>query len=137
MRPQDARPNDAPAMAGEAGVPNTPPRLAADVTPIVSLRCAVAGCHDPVKREHNMNLATAATIYESWVGKTTADHCRSNMIFPRVMPGRPEMSFVITVMEGVGRCADLPRMPPAPRPAVPPADIKIIRDWIAAGALNN
>jgi mono/diheme cytochrome c family protein len=47
----------------------------------------------------------------------------------RIVPGKPDESKVIQYIEN----ADDP-MPPAPRPAVPESERKVLRDWIAAGA---
>jgi len=124
------------AAADTAG-PETPaaPKLSTDVLPIVKMRCAVAGCHDPIKREHGMNLTTVDLVHAAWVNKTTADHCQNNMAVTRVVPMKPENSFVITLIEAQpGRCAEVRRMPPEPRMQMPAAEVKIIRDWVAAGA---
>lgn len=128
---------DAGGAAAEAGAAASP-KLSTDVLPIVKMRCALAGCHDPIKREHGMDLSTAATIYAAWVGRETADHCRNNMAVVRVAPAKPEASFVVTLIEAPpGRCAEQRRMPPVALPVLPPAEVKIIRDWVLAGALNN
>jgi hypothetical protein len=133
----DARPMD--MTGGDAqGTPPAAPKLSTDVVAITKMRCALAGCHDPVKKEHGMDLSTAATVFAAWVNKTTADHCRNNMAVTRVVPGKPETSFVVTLIEAPpGRCAEVRRMPPAPMPQLPPAEVKVIRDWVVAGALND
>ena len=99
------------------------------------MRCALAGCHDPIKHEHGMNLTTADLIHAAWVNAKTADHCKNNMSVTRVVPMKPENSFVVTLIEGQpGRCAEQRRMPPAPMAQMPAVDVKIIREWVAAGA---
>jgi hypothetical protein len=123
-----------PAEGGVTGGP----KLSTDVLPIVRMRCAVAGCHDPIKKEHGMDLSTTATIYAAWVNRMTADHCKNNMPVVRVMPNKPESSFVVTLIEAQpGRCAEQRRMPPVPLPVLAPAEVQTIREWVLAGALNN
>jgi hypothetical protein len=133
----DARPMDSSAGEGPVTTPAAP-KLSTDVLPITKMRCALAGCHDPIKHEHSMDLSTAATVYAGWVNKPTADHCRNNIAVTRVVPGKPENSFVVTLIEAPpGRCAEVRRMPPAPMPQLPQAEVQVIREWVAAGAKND
>lgn len=129
-------------MADAGTTPDTTaaagPKLSTDVLPIIKASCARAGCHDPVKKEHGMDLSTAATIHAGWVNKMTADHCMNNAAVTRVVPGMPDRSFVVTLVKNLTtRCAEVRRMPPAPFPALTAAEVKTITDWVAAGALNN
>lgn len=144
VRPPDAgsAPNMGTPDAGGGVAPEggaaAGPKLSTDVAPLVKMRCALAGCHDPIKREHGMDLSTAANIFTAWVNKPTADHCRNNMAVVRVTPTKPEASFVVTLITAPpGRCAEQRRMPPVPLPVLAPAEVAIIRDWVLAGALNN
>ena len=85
-----------------------------------------------------MDLSTAENIHAVWVGRETADHCRSNTRVVRVVPGEPESSFVVTLIEAQpGRCKDQERMPPSPLPVLEDEEVKIITDWIAAGAKDD
>jgi hypothetical protein len=82
-----------------------------------------------------MNLTTVDLVHAAWVNKQTADHCKNNMTVTRVVPMKPENSFVITLIEAqAGRCAEVRRMPPAPMAQLPASEVKIIREWVAAGA---
>jgi hypothetical protein len=76
-------------------------------------------------------------VHVSLVDKVTADHCRNNMEVIRVVPGQPESSFLLMMIEGVDRCADSPQMPVSPRPPLSSAQIQLIRSWITAGARND
>lgn len=84
-----------------------------------------------------MDMSTAPLVYAAWVNRMTADHCANDMAVTRVVPSKPADSFVLKMVENIGRCSEMPRMPPAPRAALTAAEIKAIRDWITAGALNN
>jgi hypothetical protein len=111
--------------------------LSTDVAPVLQTNCAVSGCHDGTTKEHGLDFSNTATVLESLVNQTTWDHCRDNMTVTRVVPGQPESSFVLTMIQGIDRCDLSPRMPPPPRPALAPAQIEAIRSWIAAGAKND
>lgn len=126
---------DANPTAPDTGMVSAAPKLSTDVFPIVKANCARAGCHDPVKHEHGMNLSTVEMVHSLWVGVQTNDHCKNNASVARVTAGKPEMSFVVTLIKNdATRCAAQRRMPPAPLPPLSAADVKTISDWIAAGA---
>jgi len=112
-------------------------KLSTHVAPLLKANCALAGCHDAIKKEHGIDFSTAATTHASLVNKMTADHCRNNAAVTRVIPGQPQNSFVLVMVEGIGRCTEMPRMPVAPRTALTAAQVQVIRDWIAAGAMND
>jgi hypothetical protein len=126
------------SSAPETGAPAAGPKLSTDVLPIVKEKCARSGCHDPMKKEHGMDVSTAAGIMAGWVNKVTADHCMKNAAVTRVVPFKPENSFVVTLIRAVaGRCDEVRRMPPLPLPPLSPDEVKTITEWVAAGALNN
>jgi mono/diheme cytochrome c family protein len=54
----------------------------------------------------------------------------------RVIPGNPGGSYLVQKLEGAPGIAGL-RMPRNGPPFLTDAQVKTIRDWIAAGALNN
>jgi hypothetical protein len=135
--PPDVRPGDA-LVAADVMVQPAAPKLSKDVLPILKMKCALAGCHDPIKKEHGMDMSSAATIFPAWVNKITADHCKNNAAVTRVVPFKPDESFVVTLISAVpGRCSEVPRMPPRALPQLPAAEVKVIRDWVLAGALND
>jgi hypothetical protein len=113
------------------------PKLSTDVLPIVKANCARSGCHDPMKKEHGMDVSTAMGIVMSWVNRQTADHCKNNATVTRVVPMKPENSFVVTLISTQMYCNEVKRMPPPPLPMLSPDQIKTIRDWISAGAKND
>jgi hypothetical protein len=124
---------DQPSGAGGGGNP-AHVRLSTDVAPLFKANCALSGCHDAEHREHGLDFSTAESVHASLVGQTTMDHCRDNMQVTRVVPGRPEESFVLVMVDGVDRCAGSPRMPPSPRAPLSADQVQVIRSWIAAGA---
>lgn len=133
---------DAGADRGAMGSSDTAPvaagaKLSTDVAPILAMRCALAGCHDPKKKEHGMDLSKPATIITSWVNKMTADHCQNDAAVTRVVPFKPESSFVIKLITATNYCSEIKRMPPPPMATLTPAQIQTIRDWITAGAMND
>jgi hypothetical protein len=103
------------------------------VAAIVIPNCAIAGCHDAVSKTHSMDLSSPQKIYDNWVNVPGFDHC-TGMNTPRVIPGDPTASLVMLKIEGNAVCAQSQRMPLPPRPALTPAQIQLIRDWINAGA---
>ena len=54
----------------------------------------------------------------------------------RVIAGNPNSSYLVQKLEGAAGIAGL-RMPRNGPPYLTDAQVKMIRDWIAAGALNN
>ena len=122
---------------GSGGPVNSAVTLSADVAPVLQTNCAKSACHDGVTKEHGLDFSTSTTVHESLVNQLTWDHCRDNMEVTRVMPGKPDQSYILLMVEGIDRCELSPRMPPAPRPALSSAQIESIRSWIASGAKND
>lgn len=54
----------------------------------------------------------------------------------RVIPGNPSGSYLVQKLEGASNIVGL-RMPRTGPPYLTDAQVKMIRDWIQAGALNN
>jgi hypothetical protein len=133
----DAGGNRDSSGSGADSIGPAAPKLSTDVLPIAKANCARSGCHDPMKKEHGMDVSTAAGIMMSWVNRQTADHCKNNATVTRVMPGKPENSFVITLISTQMYCNEIKRMPPPPLPMLSPDQIKTIRDWVSAGAKND
>jgi hypothetical protein len=84
-----------------------------------------------------MDVSTVAGIMTAWVNKMTADHCKNNAPVVRVTPFKPEASFVVTLISTPMYCNEVKRMPPPPLPRLTEAEIKTVRDWVAAGAKND
>ena len=116
--PQDASP--APAKAPEAGVDAVAAVTWSAIYQNLLVNqnkpanCAGASCHDPGV-EKGLDLSTAQ------MGYTT--------ISRRVVPGAPDKSDLVTVLQS--------GYMPQGRPPMPAADIDLIRAWIQAGAIDN
>jgi hypothetical protein len=136
--PQKGRPADAGGTGGSGSVCANDAAggdaTLASIVPIVVRTCARAGCHDPIRHEHGMDLSTAELIYTNWVGTKGLDHC-SNKPAMRVVPGDPDNSFVMTKIRAPDVICSLEtRMPPPPAEMLPACEIEAIRRWIVAGA---
>lgn len=87
-----------------------------DVLPILLSSCGKSGCHD-VTAQEGVRLDSYLAVMNSDV----------------VRPGNPNNSEMI---EKMVETDPGDRMPPPPDPALDPAQIEIIRKWIAQGAQN-
>jgi hypothetical protein len=105
-------------------------RFGADVEPILVDTCARAGCHVGVNPAGMLDLRNRMG-YGGLVGVESVQ-CLDGRL--RVEPGNPDGSYVIDKLLGVDLCAGT-AMPKAG--ALSPAQIQIIRDWVAAGALDD
>ena len=119
------RARDASAKATEAGRPEAGVDAASKVTWSAIYQnllvdqsnpsnCAGASCHDPGK-EKGIDLST------SQLGYTTLSH--------RLVPGSPDSSELISVLQS--------GYMPQGRPQMPAASIDLIRAWIQAGAIDD
>jgi hypothetical protein len=95
------------------------------VQPILDARCATGGCHG--------ELAPAAGL------DLTAGHARDNLLLPsqqnpdvpRVTPGNPTNSYLITKLTGNGIAGS---QMPLGATALSADEIEVIRTWISSGA---
>lgn len=107
------------------------PSFSKDIVPVLKTRCAI--CHLTGQEQGNIALPPAKA-YASLVKVKSTEA----PVLIRVAPGKPEDSYLIAKLEGTqikagGKGA---RMPFA-APPLSAAQIKLFRDWIAAGAPNN
>ncbi len=107
------------------------PSFAKDLVPILKTQCAI--CHLTGEEQGNLALPPAKA-YASLVNVKSTE----SPALTRVTPGQPDNSYLIAKLEGTqiragGKGA---RMPFAGAP-LSAAQIKLFRDWIAAGAANN
>jgi hypothetical protein len=110
------------------------PMLLQRVAAIIAPNCAVSGCHDAITKEHGMDLSTAEGIYAGFVNQRGLDHCR-NTTLPRVVPGNPNGSYVMTKITATMKACELwDPMPPPPKQLLTAEQIESIRSWILAGA---
>jgi hypothetical protein len=107
------------------------PSFSKDLVPILKTQCAI--CHLTGQEQGNLALPPAKA-YASLVNVKSTEA----PALTRVTPGQPDKSYLIAKLEGTqikagGKGA---RMPFAGTP-LPAAQVKLFRDWIAAGAANN
>ncbi|MGE0758193.1 MAG: WD40 repeat domain-containing protein, partial [Pirellulaceae bacterium] len=103
----------AAAVAAEA----TPaPDYVRDVVPLFTKYCT--GCHNEQDREGKLSLDTFAALQRG------GEHGAA------VLPGQPESSRLIRLLSGAAE----PRMPPEGEAMPTPAEIEVLKAWIAAGA---
>jgi len=103
-----AEPAAKPAAAG--------PDYVRDVAPIFTAYCN--GCHNGSDREGKLSLEKFDELTSGGKGGVV------------VVPGKPEMSRLVLVLEG----REKPVMPPEGNEAPKPAEIAILKSWILAGA---
>ena len=103
---------DDPVAAGRSS-----PSFSANVAPILTSRCATAGCH-VAGGPHGVDLRTYDTLSAGGDAGAIviADNARESEVVKQIVQGR---------------------MPPAPNEPLDAAEIQLIIDWINEGAENN
>ena len=109
---------------------------------LVSGGCATGGyCHAAGGGLSKLSLNDQAKAYTDLVGTTAMGNampgsdktgCAMSMLM-RVRPGDPDNSLLVQKLEGKQTCGG--EMPPGGM--LKPEELKLVRDWIAAGALND
>ena len=107
-KPIQPAPPDTPATERQSV-----PTFAANIQPIFQTKCF--SCHGGTSKKGGLDLRTHATLN------------RGGNSGSGVIPGKPSSSPVWTTIQSG-------QMPPRNRPQLTPAEQKLIRDWIAAGA---
>ena len=110
---------------------STAPTLAQIQTQIFDPGCA--SCHTDVGRTPagGTNLKAGASF------AALVNIASTGLIgATRVIPGNPNGSYLVQKLEGAANIAGL-RMPRSGPPYLTDAQVRMIRDWIQAGALNN
>jgi hypothetical protein len=130
VRAQDPAGNQDANTVEVQGTTGDAVRFGADVEPILIDSCARAGCHTGVNPAGELDLRDRRS-HASLVGVESVQ-CPDGRL--RVAPGNPDGSYVIDKLLGTRLCAGT-LMPKGG--ALPPAQIQIIRDWVAAGALDD
>lgn len=105
--------------------------FAADVQPILTGACALSGCHTGGNRAEDLDLRSGMA-YRDLVG-VPAGQCSDGRL--RVEPGDVDESYLIDKILGVDLCSGS-IMPKGGRDLTA-AEIQILRDWVAAGALDD
>jgi hypothetical protein len=122
-----------PPMSTTTTIPGTiPVSFSADVQPIFTANCAFVGCHAAPAPQEALDLR-AGRSYARLVNVDSRG-CRR---FKRVLPGRPDASYLLFKLAGPPQeCFSGDRMPDL-APPLPASDQDTIRAWIAQGAPNN
>jgi len=108
------------------------PTLAANVQPIFNTNCAVSGCHAGTSPQQGQNLS-AGVSFSNIVGVASNESA-----LLRVKAGDPDSSYLVHKIQGTqGTFGGSGGQMPLGRSPLSQDNIDIIRDWIAAGALNN
>jgi hypothetical protein len=125
----------AAALAGCPMAPTptpTPPASFAMIQrTIFSPSCAVATCHDATSHTGNLVLEEDAS-YEQLVGVAPDIFTARERGLLRVDPGQPDNSLLLLKLAGPS--PDLGSRMPLVGGPLAPADIQLVRDWIAQGA---
>ncbi|MCA9114615.1 MAG: hypothetical protein KDA79_05980 [Planctomycetaceae bacterium] len=95
---------------------DNPPDYATDVYPVLRTYCS--GCHNADEAGGELRLDDFALLMKG------GSHG------PAIVPGKPDESRLLQLVERKQK----PFMPPADNERPKPAEIAILRDWIAAGA---
>jgi hypothetical protein len=123
------------ALVGCPSAPTATPTIAASLADIqvdiFTPRCAIPTCHDSQYASGNLVL-DAEHAYSDLVGVPPDVDAAAAAGMKRVDPGHPENSFLLTKLQGppLGQGS---RMPLTGDP-LSADQIKLISDWIAAGA---
>lgn len=119
-------------VAVDAASASSLPSFDADIAPVLRMRCA--SCHMTGTEAGNIALGPD-DAYENLVGVASPT---TGLV--RVTPGKPEASYLLMKLDGTGLDAAGKgtgmRMPLGATP-LPEESIRMIRDWIAAGAPRN
>ena len=116
-----------PTVGSDPGDPAiADPSFAADIQPIFTARCALAGCHiTPTQANLGLELTDAPTSYRNLVGVPSGDSPEFN----RVEPGDSASSYIMFMLD----FGDMPKN----GPMLSQGTRDTIRNWIDQGAQNN
>ena len=114
---------------------NRPPEWSYISPAIIQSNCATSSCHSRGAAVAGLDLSTADSGYDDLLKQklprppnTSAE--RANVPRQLVIPGNPGQSRLVNMLNAFGAA----RMPPD-RPLAE-ADIKLIEEWVLAGATN-
>jgi hypothetical protein len=130
VRAQDPAGNQDTNTAEVQGTTGDAVSFRADVEPVLVDSCARAGCHAGVNPAGELDLRNGKS-HASLVD-ISAVQCADGRL--RVDPANPDGSYLIDKLLGRDLCAGTV-MPKGG--ALPPAQVQIISDWVAAGALDD
>src|SRR5437764_1153366 len=92
------------------------PDFSKDVAPILTKYCS--GCHSDTSREGKLSLQSYEAILKGGAKGGV------------ITPGQAELSRLIRVLTGAAK----PSMPPEGEEAPKPAEVEVLKNWIAGGA---
>jgi hypothetical protein len=102
---------------------------------IIQPNCATSSCHSKAAAVAGLDLSTADSGYDDLTKQMLPNvpdsTMRNGATRAMVLPGNPAQSRVVNMMRAFGAA----RMPPD-RPLAE-ADIRLVEDWILAGAAND
>jgi hypothetical protein len=110
--------------------PPSAPTLTSLQEEIFTPRCAVPGCHAAPFPQLGLDLSQGNT-HDSLVNVESVELAP----LPRVLPGEPDLSYLVLKLEGDPRIVG-ERMPFG-GPYLAASQIQAVRDWIAAGAKDD
>jgi hypothetical protein len=99
---------------------------------IFSTNCAVSGCHLGSSAPHGLDLS-AGSAYANLVGVASAEV----PALKRVAASKPDSSYLVAKIEGSALIAPGTGRMPLGRTPLTAEQIASVRQWIAAGALND
>lgn len=105
------------------------PSFSADIQPIFTNNCALSGCHAPPAPQRGLDLS-AGSAYTAIV-----DVDAEEVMLKRIAPGNPDDSYLIRKLEGGPDIVGAQM--PFGAPPLAAGLIQQIRDWTAAGAIDN
>jgi len=113
------------------------PKLSSISAKYFQMSCVFGGCHEAASQEGNLNL-DAANLHAVLVNVAAADKKAGPRGKLRVVPGNPDASFLVQKLEGKQARDEGGIMPDgADEPIDPECRIKMVRQWILDGALDN
>ena len=129
------------------------PTLTRDVAPLLAARCALSNCHDAADRVMGLDLSSAEAIRRTAVDVMAGERpAASNVAATRSDPrwvalarldsgfvvgtGEPAYSYLVYKILGDGPIEG-DRMPPPNLAPLSDEEIRVVSDWIAAGARAN
>jgi mono/diheme cytochrome c family protein len=127
--PTTPTPTPPPSTAPPAAPPA--PTLSQIQTQIFDVSCT--GCHTDVGRNPSGGLNLKAGSAHASLVNVASSGSSGAM---RVIPGNANTSYLVMKLEGAPGIVGM-RMPRNGPPFLTDAQVKMIRDWIAAGAPNN
>jgi len=113
------------------------PKLSSISAKYFQMSCVFGGCHEAASQEGDLNL-DAPSLHAVLVNVAAADKKAGPRGKIRVVPGNPDASFLVQKLENKQARDEGGIMPDgADEPIDPECRIKMVRQWILDGALDN